>query len=90
MQQTLSIALIIVALFATYTLPAKALNGNTCTVEYLSRGTYITQTAGKAGTINAYAGNAYKTTVMRLNQRWYVTNQKDVAVWGEDAGGIVC
>lgn len=54
MQQTLSIALIIVALFATYTLPAKALNGNTCTVEYLSRGTYITQTAGKAGTINAY------------------------------------
>ena len=65
MQQTLSIALIIVALFATYTLPAKALNGNTCTVEYLSRGTYITQTAGKAGTINAYAGNAYKTTRYR-------------------------
>lgn len=90
MNQILSIVFITVALLAAYAVPAKALNGNACTVEYLSRGTYITQTAGKVGTIKAYAGSSYKTTIMQLNQRWYVTNQKDVAVWGEDAGGIVC
>jgi hypothetical protein len=95
MQQALSIALIIVAIIATGTTPAKALNGNACTVEYLARGTYITQTAGKVGTINAYVnepvtGKEYKTTIYRLNRRFYVTNVKDVAVTGEDAGGIVC
>jgi hypothetical protein len=113
MQQALSIALIIVAIIATGTMPAiatseipveanaanttpaKALNGNACTVEYLARGTYITQTAGKVGTINAYVnepvtGKEYKTTIYRLNRRFYVTNVKDVAVTGEDAGGIVC
>lgn len=94
MQQALSIALIIVAIIAT-SLPAKALNGNACTVEYLARGTYITQTAGKVGTISAYVnepvtGKEYKTTIYRLNRRFYVTNEKDVAVTGEDAGGIVC
>lgn len=95
MTEYLQIALIIIALITATATPVKALNGNACTVEYLARGTYITQTAGETGTINAYVnepvtGKKYKTTIYRLNQRFYVTNKKDVAVSGEDAGGIVC
>ena len=99
LSQSLRTGLCNLALLVGTGLPAQAapaaLNGNACFVEYLARGTYITQTSGKIGTISAYAnepvvGKKYKTTIYKLNQRWYVTSEKDVAVSGEDAGGIVC
>ena len=71
--------------------PAPALAAsNACYVQALTNGQYVTQTSGKAGTIDVYVNGAYATTISRLNQPWYATKDKKARVRGYDANGLVC
>lgn len=85
----LLIVFLLTALLATYT-PAQAATRNACYVAVRSRGQYVVQTAGDAGTVNVYVDGNYVTTVSRLNQLWYATADKDAVVRGYDQSGLVC
>ena len=89
MTQTLSTLLLLLALLATYT-PVQAATRNACYVAVRSRGQYVVQTAGEAGTVNVYVDGSYATTISRLNQLWYATSSKTAVVRGYDKDGIVC
>lgn len=84
------IAFIVVALLATYTPTAHAAERNACYIAVRSRGQYVVQTAGEAGTINVYVDGNYVTTVSRKNALWYATADKDAVVRGYDSNGVVC
>ena len=57
----LLIVFLLTALLATYT-PAQAATRNACYVAVRSRGQYVVQTAGDAGTVNVYVDGNYVTT----------------------------
>jgi len=68
----------------------QAAERNACYIATRSRGQYVVQTAGTAGTIDVYVDGNYATTVSRKNQLWYATSSKTAVVRGYDANGIVC
>lgn len=90
MQQTLTALFLAIALLATYTPTAHAASRNACYVVVRSRGQYVVQTAGEAGTIDVYVNGSYVTTVSRLNALWYATADTKAVVRGYDSNGLVC